>query len=58
MEDFFKGLSPEDARLVGEDLAYFGTAYVKEIDGKKVRIPPSHVALTGNTLTLPNGERA
>jgi hypothetical protein len=59
MEEFFKGLGPKDAKLAAEDLMYFGTAYVQEIDGKKVRIPPSHVALTSSRpTTVTNGDRA
>lgn len=53
MEEFFKGLSDEDAKLAADDLIYFGTAYAKVTgDGKKVRIPLSHVAMTSSALAV------
>jgi hypothetical protein len=42
-EELLKGLSPEDIILAVSDYVYFGTAFIKEIDGVKRRIAPSDI---------------
>lgn len=55
MEEFFKGLSPEDAKLAADDIMFFGTAFVQEVDGVKRRIAPSDIIIHEDGTVETNG---